>query len=72
MLTALEPTVVNLGHTLRKQKHYDEAIQMFERALGLSPGQPGTFAALAYTYHLQVHLLGALCKLDIAGFCYSH
>ena len=46
---------MNLGHTLRKQRRYDEAVQMLQRALGLCPGQPGTYSALGYTYHLQVH-----------------
>ena len=53
---AWEPTVVNLGHTLRKQRHYGEARGAYERALGLAPGQPGTLAALGYTHHLQATL----------------
>ncbi|EIE23608.1 TPR-like protein [Coccomyxa subellipsoidea C-169] len=57
---AWEPTVVNLGHTLRKQRRYSEAIQMLERALGLCPGQPGTYSALGYTYHLQGRMQEAI------------
>ena len=45
---------MNLGHTLRKQKRYSEAIKMLEKALSLSLGQAGTYSALGYTYHLQV------------------
>ena len=61
---AWEPTVVNLAHTLRKQRRYDEARVAYERALGLAPGQPGTLAALGYTHHLQV------CARGFKGFPY--
>jgi uncharacterized protein HemY len=50
-----EPLIVNLGHVHRKQKRYSEATELFETALGLCPGQPGTYAALAYTYHIEVN-----------------
>jgi hypothetical protein len=45
---------VNLGHVYRKLRQYTDAIFCYEKALGLRPGMPGTFAALGYTYHLQV------------------
>ncbi|KAK9823965.1 hypothetical protein WJX72_006697 [[Myrmecia] bisecta] len=48
-----EPTIVNLAHTYRKQRRWAEAMEAYEKALGLNPGQPGTYAALGYTYHLQ-------------------
>lgn len=51
---AWEPTLVNLGHVFRKQRRWAEAASAFQQALGLCPGQPGTYAALGYTYHLQV------------------
>ncbi|CAL8472035.1 g11577 [Coccomyxa elongata] len=57
---ALEPTLVNLGHTLRKQKRYNEAIKMLEKALSLSLGQAGTYSALGYTYHLQGRMQDAI------------
>lgn len=34
-----EATLVNLGHTLRKLRQWDEAIRCFQQALGLKPGQ---------------------------------
>ena len=49
-----EPLVVNLGHCYRKQQRWDEAVQVYERALGLCPGQAGTYAALGFTRHLKV------------------
>ena len=51
-----EPTMVNLGHALRKLRRFDDAIDMFTRALGAAPEQPGTLAALAYTHHLVGNL----------------
>lgn len=49
-----EPLVVNLGHCYRKQQRWDDAVQVYERALGLCPGQAGTYAALGFTRHLKV------------------
>lgn len=49
-----EPVVVNLGHCYRKQQRWDDAVQVYERALGLCPGQAGTYAALGFTRHLKV------------------
>ena len=46
--------VVNLGHCYRKQQRWDDAVQVYERALGLCPGQAGTYAALGFTRHLKV------------------
>ncbi|KAL4427283.1 hypothetical protein ABPG77_003192 [Micractinium sp. CCAP 211/92] len=48
-----EPTLVNLGHTLRKLRQWDAAIDCYRQALGLKPGQPGTYSALGYTFHLM-------------------
>ncbi len=50
--------MVNLAHTLRKQRRYGEARAAYERALGLAPGQPGTLAALGYTHHLEARARG--------------
>ena len=46
---------MNLGHCYRKQQRWDDAIQVYERALGLCPGQAGTYAALGFTRHLKVY-----------------
>jgi len=54
--------VVNLGHCYRKQQRWDDAIQVYERALGLCPGQAGTYAALGFTRHLKVHLFYVILK----------
>ena len=32
-----EPTLFNLGHTFRKLKKYDEAVQYYERAYSVCP-----------------------------------
>lgn len=34
-----EPTMVNLGHTMRKLRQWDAAIDCYRQALGLKPGQ---------------------------------
>lgn len=49
-----ESVYVNLGHVYRKQQRWEEAETVFFKALALLPGQPSTYAALAFTYHLQV------------------
>lgn len=47
-----EPALVNLGHSLRKLRRWDEALQVFQQALGVSPFQSGTLAAIGFTYHM--------------------
>ena len=69
-----EPVVVNLGHCYRKQQRWDDAVQVYERALGLCPGQAGTYAALGFTRHLKVisHVLlkcGVDLQLASCDFC---
>ena len=54
--------MVNLGHCYRKQQRWDEAIQVYERALGLCPGQSGTYAALGFTRHLKVRIMAHLLQ----------
>lgn len=49
--------MVNLGHCYRKQQQWAEAIQVYERALGLCPGQASTYAALGFTKHLKVRIM---------------
>jgi anaphase-promoting complex subunit 6 len=48
-----EATLVALGHTLRKLRQWDAAIDCYQQALGLKPGQPGTYSALGYAHHLK-------------------
>lgn len=48
-----EPTLVNLGHALRKQGQHEQAIVQYEHALGLCPTQAGTYTALGYTHQLM-------------------
>ena len=48
-----EPTVVNLGHALRKLKRYEEALEAYRRGVGANPEAAGTYTAMAYTYHLM-------------------
>lgn len=55
-----EPTLVNLGHALRKLKRYNEAIAYYEKALALSTRSLSTYAGLAYTYHLQNNFTAAI------------
>jgi len=45
-----EPTLNNLGHCLRKLRHFDDAIFVFEKALSLD-NEPTARSALAFTYH---------------------
>ncbi|KAK9828405.1 hypothetical protein WJX81_004996 [Elliptochloris bilobata] len=60
MTAVWEPTLVNLGHVFRKQRRWADAVGAFQQALGLCPGQPGTYAALGYTHHLQGDLEAAI------------
>ncbi|KAK6946621.1 Tetratricopeptide repeat, partial [Dillenia turbinata] len=55
-----EPTVVNLAHSLRKLKMFNEAISFYEKALALSTRSLSTYAGLAYTYHLQNNFTAAI------------
>nr|ACT78471.1 anaphase promoting complex/cyclosome subunit [Oryza sativa Indica Group] len=48
-----EPTLVNLGHALRKLKKYQKAISYYEKALTFQTKSLSAFAGLAYTYHLM-------------------
>lgn len=55
-----EPTVVNLAHSYRKLKMYNEAILNYEKALALSTRSVCTYAGIAYTYHLQDNFTAAI------------
>ena len=54
-----ECTYLNLGHTYRKLRVYDKAIEHYEQALGLCPYKASTHSAYGFTCHLQG-------KLDMA------
>ncbi|KAE8789356.1 anaphase-promoting complex subunit 6 [Hordeum vulgare] len=48
-----EPTMVNLGHALRKLKQYEKAISYYEKALTFPTKTLSAFSGLAYTYQLM-------------------
>lgn len=48
-----EPTLFNLGHCYRKQMRFDEAAEVYQRALRCSPRNSSTYTALGFTYHLK-------------------
>ncbi len=41
--------MINLGHLLREQKRYDEAIEVLEQAIATEPGHAGAYANLGTT-----------------------
>lgn len=49
---AWEATVINYAHVMRKLQHYQEALHLYQQALGLNRTNPGSYAGLAYTYQL--------------------
>eukprot|EP00899_Mesostigma_viride_P002645 jgi/Mesvir1/12381/Mv00559-RA.3 len=55
--TSWVPTLMNLGHALRKLGAYDGALAYYDRALALCPSpavKGGAFSAMGFAYHLQV------------------
>ena len=52
LYVAWEATLVNLATCYRKRKHYDLAIQYYEKVLQVSPFNFETFKAIGYTWHL--------------------
>lgn len=44
---------MNLGHALRKQQRYPEALKLYQRALRLCPSEGSTHTAMAYTLQLR-------------------
>ena len=50
---AAQPTLLGLGHALRKQCRWDEAEAAYNAALGLVPRSAATTAALAFTAQLR-------------------
>ncbi|CAN6301624.1 unnamed protein product [Urochloa humidicola] len=55
-----EPTLVNLGHALRKLKKYQKAVSYYEKALTFPTKSLSAFAGLAYTYHLMDNFEAAI------------
>ena len=52
-LQGWEPVYNNLGHILRKQQKYDEALKAHLNALQLEPNKPSTLTALAFIHLLK-------------------
>lgn len=50
-----EPLLNNLGHTCRKLKKYQEALDYHHQALVLSPQSAGTYSAIGYIHALMGH-----------------
>ncbi|XP_041357865.1 cell division cycle protein 16 homolog [Gigantopelta aegis] len=48
-----EPLLNNLGHTYRKLRKYDQALEYHKQAEKLSPQNPSTYSAIGYIYALQ-------------------
>ena len=55
-----EPTIFNLGHSYRKIRLFDAAAKCFVRCAALCPDKFSTYAALAFTEHLQGDLDAAI------------
>lgn len=49
-----------LGHCLRKQGALQDALLWYNKALSMSPGQPGTLAAVGYTHQLMGNIPRAI------------
>lgn len=52
ILDTWEPLVNNLGHTIRKQGRYDEALEFHQQALVLVPQNSYTFSAIGFIHSL--------------------
>lgn len=50
-----ESLLNNLGHTCRKLKRYEEALDYHHQALLLSPQSASTYAAIAFNHVLMGH-----------------
>ncbi|PNT77785.1 hypothetical protein BRADI_1g68757v3 [Brachypodium distachyon] len=55
-----EPTLVNLGHALRKLKKYEKAISYYEKALTFPIKSLSAFSGLAYCYQLMDNFEAAI------------
>eukprot|EP01134_Creolimax_fragrantissima_P001712 CFRG1712T1 len=63
---AIEATLVCLGQTYRKQHLYEKAAVTFDQAITLNANQPTTYAALAFTRHLQDRVHEAIDLYHVA------
>nr|XP_022920577.1 cell division cycle protein 16 homolog [Onthophagus taurus] len=54
------PLLNNLGHALRKQKKYTEAVEYHLEALVLRPQTPTTYSAIAFNHSLLGNLMEAV------------
>ncbi|KAL3846820.1 hypothetical protein ACJMK2_017774 [Sinanodonta woodiana] len=48
-----EPLLNNLGHTCRKLKKYEEALEYHQQSLVLEPQNPSTYSAIGFVYALM-------------------
>ena len=55
-----EPTIFNLGHSLRKLRRFQKAASCFGRCVALCPKRHSTYSALGYTYHLMGNIDAAI------------
>ncbi|KNC84554.1 hypothetical protein SARC_03227 [Sphaeroforma arctica JP610] len=63
---AVEATLVCLGQTYRKQGLYDQACDSFDQAIELNADQHTTYAAKAFTRHLQGNVSEAIDLYHVA------
>lgn len=57
-----EPTIFNLGHSLRKLCRYEEATSCYRRCATLCPDKFSTYSALAFTNQLMGNLDKAIAE----------
>ncbi|KAJ8669052.1 hypothetical protein QAD02_000311 [Eretmocerus hayati] len=50
-----EALLNNLGHTCRKMKKFDEALEFHQQALILNPLNPATYSAIAFNHAMMGH-----------------
>ena len=48
-----EPLLNNLGHTMRKMKRYEQALEFHRQAMVLSPQNSTTYVAIGFVYSLM-------------------
>ncbi|XP_060070640.1 cell division cycle protein 16 homolog [Ylistrum balloti] len=66
MVEKWEPLLNNLGHTCRKLKRYEEALDYHRQAQVLSPQNPSTYSAIGYCYVLMGNNIMAVDYFDKA------
>ena len=63
-----ETILINLANCHRKLKEFDEAIELYERCLTISPKNGNTYLALGYACHLKGEVQEALQYYHKAEF----